>query len=288
MNDETIVRLGTFVSLFVIFALWELGDPRRRQTARRSIRWFGNLSLATINSFATHLLIPILAVGMAALAAENQWGLFNLANLPKEIELVLAVVILDLVIYLQHILFHSIPVLWRLHRVHHSDVDLDVTSAVRFHVIEIMISMGIKFAAIIVIGPSVLAVLLFEVILNGTAIFNHANIRLPNRIDAFLRIFLVTPDMHRVHHSVIPSETNSNYGFNLSIWDRLFNTYRRQPSAGHETMIIGVEEFRNERDQRLDRLLAQPFKSQSVNRNRRDESSDTDPATDRDALWKAR
>jgi sterol desaturase/sphingolipid hydroxylase (fatty acid hydroxylase superfamily) len=172
----------------------------------------------------------------------------------------LAVLLLDLAIYLQHVMFHAVPALWRVHRMHHSDTDLDVTTGLRFHPVEIVLSMLIKFAAIAALGAPAVAVLLFEVLLNATSMFNHANLRLPERVDAALRQVLVTPDMHRVHHSVIERETNSNFGFNLALWDRLFGTYRAQPEAGHEGMTIGVEQFRDPAEARLDRMLTQPFR----------------------------
>ncbi len=259
MGQETVIRLGAFVAVFVIMAVFESLLPRRARVMRRSIRWFGNLSLATLNAVLVPVVMPLVALGMASLAQERGWGLLNLVEVPYWVALIGSVVVLDFVIYLQHVMFHAVPVLWRLHRVHHSDVDLDVSSGIRFHVIEIFISMGIKIAAIMVIGPPVLAVLTFEVVLNATAMFNHANVRIPLGVDRALRLFLVTPDMHRVHHSVVRSETDSNFGFNLPWWDYLCGTYRGQPAAGHEGMTIGVPEFREERDSYPHRLLAQPF-----------------------------
>ena len=261
MEHETVIRLGAFVSVFAIMAVFESLLPRRARVMRRSIRWFGNLSLATLNAVLVPLMMPLVALGMASLAQERGWGLLNLVEVPYWVAFIGSVVVLDFVIYLQHVMFHAVPVLWRLHRVHHSDVELDVSSGVRFHVIEILISMGIKIAAIMVIGPPVLAVLTFEVVLNATAMFNHANVRIPLGVDRVLRLFLVTPDMHRVHHSVVRSETDSNFGFNLPWWDYLCGTYRGQPAAGHEGMTIGVPEFREERDSYPHRLLAQPFTS---------------------------
>lgn len=260
MAWEVGVRVGAFVSLLVIFGLWEWYAPRRAMTARRAIRWASNLGLVVLSSIAVPLVLPIASLVVAALAVDRGWGLFNNVDWPYALTFVLSVVLLDFVIYLQHVLFHAVPILWRLHRVHHSDVDLDASSGVRFHVAEIVLSMVIKIAAIVTLGPPVLAVLVFEVLLNGTSLFNHANIKLPLRVDAVLRWFIVTPDMHRVHHSVIRRETDSNFGFNLSIWDRICGTYRAQPEAGHDGMTIGIEEFREEREQWLDRLLLQPFR----------------------------
>ena len=259
METENLVRFAIFVSLFVAFAVWELSSPRRRQTARKSIRWFSNLSLVAMNTLLVPLLAPIVALAMAKLAQENGWGFFNYFDVAYPIAFVATVIALDFIIYLQHVMFHSVPILWRLHRVHHSDVNLDVTSGSRFHFIEIMISMMIKVAAVALIGPPIMAVLAFEVLLNGTAMFNHANIRLPLNVDRMLRLFLVTPDMHRVHHSVVRTERDSNYGFNLPWWDYLCGTYQAQPAAGHDEMTIGVPQFRDEKDQYLHRLLIQPL-----------------------------
>lgn len=263
MTPELWIRAGSFISLLVIFAVWERWTPRRTMTARRAIRWVSNLGLVVLSSIAVPLLLPVASLAMAGLALDRGWGLFNNLDWPYALTFILSVVLLDFVIYLQHVMFHAVPVLWRLHRVHHSDVDLDASSGVRFHVIEIGLSMVIKLAAIVTLGPPVLAVLAFEVLLNGTSLFNHANIKLPPRVDAVLRWFIVTPDMHRVHHSVIQRETDSNFGFNLSLWDRICGTYRAQPEAGHEGMTIGIDEFREEREQWLDRLLLQPFRMNS-------------------------
>lgn len=260
MTWETGVRIGTFVSLLAVFALWERLAPRRALTARRAIRWMSNLGLVVLSSLAVPLVLPVASMAMAHLAVERGWGFFNNYGWPRPLEFAASVVILDFVIYLQHVMFHAVPALWLLHRVHHTDVDLDASSGVRFHVVEILMSMVIKLAAIVTLGPPVMAVLVFEVLLNGTAVFNHANIKLPARVDAVLRLFMVTPDMHRVHHSVIRKETDSNFGFNLSIWDRMFGTYRAQPEKGHEGMTIGLHVFREEREQWLDRLLLQPFR----------------------------
>jgi len=226
---------------------------------RKSIRWFSNLALAAINAIAVPLLLPVVALGMAELAQQWGWGLFNIINVPYLAGFAISFLAFDFVIYVQHRIFHAIPFLWRLHRVHHSDVDLDVSSAVRFHVIEIFLSMVIKLATVAILGPPVLAVLAFEIYLNGASMFHHANLRLPPRFDALLRWFIVTPDMHRVHHSVIRTETDSNFSFALPWWDYLLKTYRAQPAAGHDGMLVGVDVFRDKKDQQLHRLLAQPF-----------------------------
>jgi sterol desaturase/sphingolipid hydroxylase (fatty acid hydroxylase superfamily) len=213
-----------------------------------------------VDTVLLRLAFPLLAVGLAALAARQGWGLLNRGTLPAWLAFGLAVLALDLTIYLQHVMFHAVPALWRLHRMHHTDLDFDVTTGLRFHPIEIALSMGIKLAAVTVLGPPPAAVLVFEVLLNGTALFNHGNIRLPLALDRVLRLLLVTPDMHRVHHSIFPSETNSNFGFNLPWWDRLCGTYRAQPRDGHDAMTIGIDQFREPRELWLHRLLVQPFR----------------------------
>lgn len=282
MTWEMWVRAGSFVGLLVLFALWEFYTPRRARTARRAVRWVSNIGLVVLSNAAVPLMLPVASLAMAYQAAEQGWGLFNNVDWPYLLVFVASVVILDFVIYLHHIMFHAVPIFWRLHRVHHSDVDLDATSGVRFHVLEILLSMVIKLAAIVTLGPPVMAVLVFEIILNGTSLFNHANIKLPPNVDTVLRWFIVTPDMHRVHHSVIRKETDSNFGFNLSIWDRLCGTYRAQPEKGHAGMTIGIEDFREERDQRLHQLLWQPFRRQAREledpADKSDQSEEPDPS----------
>jgi sterol desaturase/sphingolipid hydroxylase (fatty acid hydroxylase superfamily) len=223
--------------------LWEILVPRRVRVVPRLGRWFTNFGVIVVATLAAPWIFPLLAVGMADLAGDRGWGLLNNYPLPYPWALVLSVVLLDGVIYLQHVMFHFVPFLWRLHRVHHTDRDLDVTSALRFHPLEIWLSMGIKLAAVAVIGPSVTGVILFEIILNGTAMFNHSNVRIPLGLDRILRLIVVTPDMHRVHHSEQMKETNSNFGFNFPWWDRLFGTYRAQPEEGHEGMTIGLSDY---------------------------------------------
>ena len=257
---EPQLRLGVFLSVLAIMALWELLAPRRRRDIPRVIRWSNNLALVVIDTIVLRLTFPILAVGLAIMAQERGWGLFNFFDAPAWVAVFVSVIVLDLVIYLQHVMFHAVPALWRLHRMHHADLDFDVTTGLRFHPIEIVLSMGIKLAMVLVLGPPAVAVLIFEVLLNATAMFNHGNARLPLVVDRFLRLIMVTPDMHRVHHSILPEETNSNFGFNLPWWDRLLGTYRAQPAAGHDAMTIGIEQFRTPRDQWLDRMLVQPIK----------------------------
>ena len=257
---EPQLRLGVFLGVLAIMALWELLAPRRRRDIPRVIRWSNNLALVVIDTIVLRLTFPILAVALAVMAQERGWGLFNFIDAPAWVAVLASVIILDLVIYLQHVMFHAVPALWRLHRMHHADLDFDVTTGLRFHPIEIVLSMGIKLAMVLVLGPPAVAVLIFEVLLNATAMFNHSNVRLPLVVDRVLRLVMVTPDMHRVHHSILPEETNSNFGFNLPWWDRLLGTYKAQPAAGHDAMTIGIEQFRTPRDQWLDQMLVQPIK----------------------------
>ena len=259
MPGEWTIRLASFLFILATVALWELIAPRRALTDSKGRRWFANLSLVMIDAAVLRFLVPVLPVGMALMCQERGWGALNNAALPAGIEIALAIVALDFVVYIQHALFHFLPVLWRLHRMHHTDLDIDVTTGNRFHPIEILVSTGIKLGAVALIGPPVVAVVAFEVILNGTAQFNHGNIRIPEAVDRWLRLVVVTPDMHRVHHSVIPRETNSNFGFNLPWWDRLCGTYRAQPEQGHTGMSIGLKEFRDPKLLTLPRLLIQPF-----------------------------
>ena len=257
---ETAVRLGGFLGIFALVALWELARPRRRLTQPRWLRWYANLGVAGLNAALVWLLVPLAPVALAVIAAERGWGLLNLVELPFWLEIALAVVVLDCAIYLQHVLFHAVPALWRLHRMHHADLDFDVTTGSRFHPAEILLSLAIKLAVVVLLGPPAAAMLLFEVLLNATSMFNHGNLRLPARLDRVLRWAVVTPDMHRVHHSDNSAEANSNFGFNLPWWDRLFGTYRAQPRLGHERMTIGLEDFREQEDLHLHRMLAQPLR----------------------------
>ncbi len=245
MSHELPIRLGFFFGIFAVMALWEFLAPRRRLSVSKSMRWGNNLGLVFLNSFVLRLLFPAAAVGMAAFAAHQGWGAFNYYALPTWLAVSSAVIVLDFFIWLQHLMVHAVPVLWRLHRVHHADLDIDVTTGARFHTLEIILSMLIKFAVIVLLGPPLVAVVIFEVLLNATAMFNHSNVSLPKGLDRVLRWIVVTPDMHRVHHSVEDDETNSNFGFNLPWWDRLFGTYRAQPRAGHDDMIIGINTFRD-------------------------------------------
>jgi sterol desaturase/sphingolipid hydroxylase (fatty acid hydroxylase superfamily) len=259
MSDETEIRLFFFFSIFALVALWEILAPRRALTTSKKNRWVSNLSITVLNPLVVRLVLPVLAINMAIKAQHRGWGLLNNFDLPYGLELIMGVVVLDLVIYLQHVMFHAVPILWRLHMMHHADLDFDVTTGLRFHPIEIILSMGIKLSVVATLGVSAAAVLIFEVILNAAAMFNHGNIHLPLKIDRVLRYFIVTPDMHRVHHSVIIRETNSNFGFNLPWWDRLFGTYRSQPVKGHAEMTIGLSQFRDAKRLTLPWLLILPF-----------------------------
>lgn len=259
LANEATIRLTFFLGVLAAMAVWEVSAPRRRRDIPRLLRWTNNLGIVVIDTILVRLTFPLVAVGLAVLAEERGWGLMNVLDLPGWVAFLGAVLVLDLAIYLQHVMFHAVPALWRLHRMHHADLEYDVTTGLRFHPVEILLSMGIKLAVVAAMGPPAVAVLVFEVLLNATAMFNHGNVRLPTKIDRILRLVVVTPDMHRVHHSVHPAETNSNFGFNLPWWDRLLGTYRAQPRAGHEGMTIGIEQFRTTRDLWLDRMLLQPL-----------------------------
>ncbi len=256
---EPLLRFTAFVGVFVLIAVWEAVAPcRARQFARRT-RWPHNIALLLVDLAVVRVLVPGVAIAVALAGERNGWGLFNVLQPPTWIAIALAVAFLDLAIYFQHVAFHAVPTLWRLHRVHHTDLDFDVTTGTRFHPLEILVSTAIKCAAVAAIGAPVVAVLAFELLLNASAMFNHGNVRIARGIDRWLRWLVVTPDMHRVHHSVVFNETSSNFGFTLPLWDRLLGTYRAQPALGHENMTIGVDAFRTAEDLRIDRLLIQPL-----------------------------
>jgi sterol desaturase/sphingolipid hydroxylase (fatty acid hydroxylase superfamily) len=257
---EPYVRLAVFGGVFVVLAAWELIGPRRTQAIGRGWRWPNNLGVVAVNTLLVRILFPTTVVGLALVAEARGFGLFNVVAPPAWLSVMASVVILDLAIYLQHALFHAVPALWRLHRMHHADLEFDVTTGLRFHPIEILLSMVIKFAVVAALGAPAVSVLIFEVLLNATSMFNHSNIRIALGFDRILRWLVVTPDMHRVHHSILARETNSNFGFNLPWWDRLFGTYRAQPAAGHDAMTIGIEQFRDSRELGLDRMVLQPFR----------------------------
>jgi sterol desaturase/sphingolipid hydroxylase (fatty acid hydroxylase superfamily) len=258
--DERSIRLGAFVGVLIAMVVWEFAAPRRQHSIRRGVRWPGNLGIVVIDTLLLRLVFPLAGVGVALAIEARGWGFLNAVEIPGWLAVAASVLALDLAIYLQHVLFHAVPALWRLHRMHHSDLEFDVTTGVRFHPIEILLSMVIKLGVIAALGAPALAVLIFEVLLNATSLFNHGNVRFAPALDRVVRWFVVTPDMHRVHHSIVASETNSNFGFNLPWWDRLFGTYRPEPSAGHVGMTLGVDQFREPEELRLDRMLMQPFR----------------------------
>ncbi|MBI2584647.1 MAG: sterol desaturase family protein [Rhodospirillales bacterium] len=259
LGHETAIRLGFFFAVLTAMAAWEALVPRRRLSQPKMLRWTGNLGIVAVNTLIVRALFPAVPVTAALIAADRGWGVFNMVAVPDWLAVAASVVLLDLAIYGQHVMFHAVPAFWRLHRMHHADLDFDVTTGIRFHPLEIVLSVFIKMAAIIVLGAPAVAVLIFEVLLNATSMFNHGNVSLPAAFDWVLRWVVVTPDMHRVHHSVIRTETDSNFGFNLTWWDRLFGTYRRQPEKGHDAMTIGLPVFRDPKWLRLDRLVIQPF-----------------------------
>jgi len=283
LTTDAGIRLGCFAVVFAVMAVWELVAPRRALQAGKPLRWGSNLGLLLLNSLLLRFIAPLGAVGVALFAAARGWGLLPCLDLPAGWVVVISVILLDFVIYLQHVMFHAVPLFWRLHMVHHADLDLDVTTGLRFHTVEIGLSFGIKSAAVLLLGPPAVAVLIFEVVLNATSMFNHSNVRIPRVLDRVLRWLVVTPDMHRVHHSVFPRETNSNFGFNLPWWDRLLGTYRDQPADGHAAMTIGLAELRDEHTvERLHRMLWLPFSRSSgaYPINRPDRTSwDNDPGS---------
>jgi sterol desaturase/sphingolipid hydroxylase (fatty acid hydroxylase superfamily) len=262
MFPEQAIRLSVFLGVFLAMALFEVLAPRRSQAIPRLRRWPSNLGIVAVDTLLVRVLFPTAAVGVALFAEAQGWGLLRWLSIPPIIGVVVAVVLLDLAIYTQHVVFHAVPWLWRLHRMHHADLEFDVTTGLRFHPVEIVLSMAIKCVVVVGLGASALAVLIFEVLLNATSMFNHSNIALPTGLDRVMRLMLVTPDMHRTHHSVIRAETNSNFGFSLPWWDRLFGTYRREPAAGQTGMTIGLSEFRDPGELRLDRMLTQPLRNE--------------------------
>ena len=256
---DPFLRLTAFVGVFVLMAVWETVAPRRGRQFKRRSRWPHNAALLAIDLAVVRVLVPGIVIAVAMAGELNGWGLFNILQPPTWLGIPLAVAFLDLVVYFQHVAFHAVPTLWRLHRVHHTDLDVDVTTGTRFHPLEILISTGIKCAAVAALGAPVVAVLAFEILLNASSMFNHGNVRIAPGIECWLRWLVVTPDMHRVHHSAAFNETSSNFGFTLPLWDRLLGTYRSRPAGGHEGMTLGVDAFRSEDDLRIDRLLIQPL-----------------------------
>jgi sterol desaturase/sphingolipid hydroxylase (fatty acid hydroxylase superfamily) len=260
ISDGPAIRVGVLAGSFAIVVLWELLAPRRALENSKTVRWVNNLALAAVNIFLVRVLFPSAVVGVALFADERGVGLLHMFTIAYPLAIILSLLAFDLQMYLTHLMFHAVPALWRVHRVHHADMDFDVTTGVRFHPIQMLLMVLVKVAVILVLGSPVLAVLVFETAFNAVLAFNHANIRIPRAADRVLRWFLVTPDVHRLHHSVDPTETNSNFGFALTWWDRLLGTYRAEPAGGHERMVIGVDQFRTRRDSWFDRLLLQPFR----------------------------
>ncbi len=272
LNHEPTIRLITFLTVLISMMVWEVATPRRRQEIPKVLRWTNNLSLVVIDTAILRLAFPVLAVGLAGIAKINGWGLFNMIDLPLWVAVIFAIMLLHLATYVQHIVFHAVPGLWRLHRMHHADLEFDATTGLRFHPAEIVLSMTVKLALVLAIGAPAVAVLAFEVILNAASIFNHSNIALSPSVDRVVRLFLVTPDMHRVHHSIEPRETNANFGFSVPWWDRLFGTYLAQPAKGHLEMKIGIEQFRSPRELWLDRMLVQPVRGIAMGEAKRGQS----------------
>lgn len=259
MTRDVLIRLTAFLSVLTVMALWEVLAPRRGLTTAKAKRWVTNLSIVVLGAVTIRLLFGAGAVGGALVATDKGWGLLNQMHWPTWVEVLLAVVLLDFVLYLQHVMFHAVPLFWRFHMMHHTDLDCDVTTGLRFHPVEVAFSMVIKLATVAALGPSPTAVVMFEVLLNATSMFNHSNIRMSPSVDSLLRWLVVTPDMHRIHHSMVPSETNTNFGFNLPWWDRLLGTYRAQPDAGHDNMALGLEQYRDPAHLTLTKLLVLPF-----------------------------
>ncbi|WP_169546264.1 sterol desaturase family protein [Sneathiella aquimaris] len=264
LQNEPTIRLGFFFGSLLLVGVWEFLSPTRKLRAPKLWRWTQNLGLTFFNSLLLRLVFPILAVSMALIAQENGWGLLNMVSLPLWLSVIIAIIVQDLVIYGQHVAFHHVPVLWRLHKVHHADIDYDVTTGARFHPVEIALSMGIKLGVILLLGPPVLSVILFEVILSSMAMFNHANASLPKPVDGILRLFVVTPDMHRVHHSILIPELNRNFGFNLAIWDRLFRTYQAAPQKGQQGMTIGLSSYQKAERQSFFWMILLPFRKEKA------------------------
>lgn len=259
MQQEPVIRMAMMLGVLAIMATWEWVAPRRALSVSKAYRWSNNFGVIALGTLLTRLVVPAGAVGLAVFVESQGWGLLQVVNLPLWLTVLIAIVVLDFTIWAQHVMFHAIPTLWRLHRMHHADLDIDVTTGLRFHPLEILLSFGIKATVIVALGVPAVAVLLFEIILSSLAMFNHSNVRMPLAVDRVLRLLIVTPDFHRVHHSWYPHETNSNFGFNLSIWDRIMGTYRAQPDDGHDGMTIGINQFRDPKWERLDKMLIQPF-----------------------------
>jgi sterol desaturase/sphingolipid hydroxylase (fatty acid hydroxylase superfamily) len=262
IENENIFRMGIFFGLLIIMGLWELRAPRKVSKISKSYRWLNNLSLVFFNGFILKVIFPVASTGMAIIAYKNNWGLLNYYEISPLISLVVFVVVMDLIVYFQHVMVHAVPIFWRLHKVHHIDLDYDTSTGARFHTIEIFLSFIIKLIAIVLLGPSVLAVIIFEVILNATAMFNHGNVGLPSWLDRILKYIIVTPDMHRIHHSIEKDETNSNFGFSISLWDRIFGTYKNDATLSQKNLIIGIKGYTEiKQTNNLFGMLLTPFKN---------------------------
>jgi len=261
LTHEGMIRIGVFAGVLIAMMALETLLPRRKRTLGRRDRWPANLGIVVVDTILARILIPLPPVAVALWAAENGIGLLNMMDAPALPVIAFSVIFLDLAIYAQHVVFHKVPILWRLHRMHHADTEIDVTTGIRFHPIEIILSLLIKIALVLALGIPAVAVILFEVVLNASAMFNHANMKLPLWLDRILRTVIVTPDMHRVHHSWHPEETDNNYGFCLSVWDRMFGTYTAQPRDGHDAMTIGLHQFRETENRGLTGLLMIPFRN---------------------------
>ena len=259
-TSEPVIRLSVFILLLAFLALLENISPRRKPRYSKGSRWISNFGISTLNSTTVALILPIVGAGAALLADERNWGLFNRLDTPALFSIPLYIIAFDLTIYVQHRLFHKFKPLWRLHRIHHTDLDYDVSTGVRFHPLSIFISAGIKLGLILALGPPAIAVIVSEIVLNATSMFNHSNIKLPHRLDAALRYLIVTPDMHRIHHSVIAQEHNRNFGFNFPWWDKIFNTYKDQPSKGQDAIDIGISGYEEDVSIGILPLLIQPFR----------------------------
>lgn len=262
IENEAQLRLAVFLGLLLIMMIWEYRSPARILQHPRWLRWSSNLGIVLLDTAIVRFLLPVLALGIALWAADHHWGWLNQMQWNSALEILIAFLLLDLAIYLQHVLVHAVPLFWRFHRLHHTDLDYDATTGLRFHPLEILFSMALKMLVIVIVGAPAEAVILFEISLSAGAVFNHSNVHLPRWLEPWMRSLIVTPDMHRVHHSAIPAETNSNYGFGLSIWDRLLGTYIKQPKMGHEKMTIGLQYFRDEGDLYLHNMLLQPLRPQ--------------------------
>jgi sterol desaturase/sphingolipid hydroxylase (fatty acid hydroxylase superfamily) len=258
--NEATVRFLAFACVFSACAILEACFPRRKRRWPRLRRWVNHVGIAGVNQLIARIVLPTSAVAVAAYCATQSWGLLNLVNWPGALEWLLGLLLLDLAIYGQHVMFHRVPFFWRFHLMHHADTDFDVTTGIRFHPLSILLSAAIKLGVVFILGPPVIAVVVFEILLNASSMFNHSNLHIPLHIDRWLRLVIVTPDVHRVHHSTDPCETNSNYGFNFPWWDRLFSTYTAQPASPHEEMALGLSQFRDGQELNVVRLLTQPFR----------------------------